>query len=179
MAVINNFMSLATFLTANEVIQKVFTNQNTDPSLISTEIRQIAEVAHIIEPLGRDFYIHLKEAFDGSTQTPDETILMDNWIQPCLAQFTKFEVILEIQNQSTSSGIVGNIPEFASLVSPSDLNVYKQDVFRKGKILKEQMLDFLNDNSNSYPEYQSESGSGILCSENKSGTVKTHGMIIY
>jgi hypothetical protein len=179
MAVTENYMADAPFLTAAEVVSLVFTNQNTDTSLITSEIRKISEIAHIIEPLGRDFFIHLKAAFQAGTQTGDETTLMDDWIKPTLAQFTKFELILEIQNQSTSSGIVGNIPEFASLVSASDLNVYKQDTFRKGKVLKEQMVKFLDKNSSSYPEYQSESGSGILCSEGGSGTVKTHGMIIY
>ena len=169
-------MADAPFLTAAEVITKSFTNQNTDPQLITSEIRKIAEVAHIIEPLTRDFYIHLKTVFTASTQTADETVLMDNWIKPTLAQFTKFELILEIQNQSTSSGIVGNIPEFASLVSPSDLNVFKQDVYRKGKVLKEQMEKFLDENSSEFPEYKA--GGTSLCDTN-SGTIKTHGMIIY
>jgi hypothetical protein len=177
MAVVENFMNDAPFMTGQEVIDAVFTNKNTEPNLISKEIRQISEIAHIIEPLGRDFFIHLKDAFQNGTQTADETTLMSDWIKPCLAQFTKFEVILEIQNQSTSSGIVGNIPEFASLVSASDLNVYKQDTFRKGKVLKEEMEKFLNKNSASFPEYNN--GGSTLCDNGGPGTIKTHGMIIY
>ena len=169
-------MADAPFMTATEVIDKVFTNKNTDKQLITDEILRIAEVAHIIDPLGFDFYVHLKDAFENGTETADEIILMDDWIKPTLAQFTKFELILEIQNQSTSSGIVGNIPEFASLVSASDLNVYKQDTYRKGKVLKEQMQKFLEKNASEFPEYK-DAGSA-LCNGG-SGTIKTHGMIIY
>ena len=176
MAIVENYMADAPFLTPTEVVALVFTNQNTDLTLITSEILRISEIAHIIEPLGRDFFIHLKRAFQGGTQTADEITLMDDWIKPTLAQFTKFELLLEIQNQDTSSGIVGNIPEFASLVSASDLNVYKQDIFRKGKVLKEQMGKFLDKNSNEFPEYGSD-GSG-LCNKGNSA-IKTHGMIIY
>ena len=176
MALTNNYMADAPFMTPTDVITRVFTNKNTDTQLITDEILRVAEIAHIIEPLGFDFYIHLKDAFQNSTATADEMTLMNDWIFPTLAQFTKFELILEIQNQSTSSGIVGNIPEFASLVSSSDLNVYKQDTFRKGKVLKEQMEKFLQTNASEFPEFKNAGSS--LCNGG-SGTIKTHGMIIY
>tara|TARA_R110000787_G_scaffold204451_2_gene314957 strand:- start:1061 stop:1600 length:540 start_codon:yes stop_codon:yes gene_type:complete len=179
MPLANNYIADDNFLTPLEVVTLVFTNKNTDLSLISKQIRDVAEIAHIIEPLGFDFFVHLKSQFTApAVPTADETVLMDNWIKPTLAEFTKFELILEIQNQSTSSGIVGNIPEFASLVSPAQLNVYKQDTYRKGKVLISQLINFLNKNATSFPEYQSESGSGLLCG-NKTGAIKTHGMIIY
>ena len=86
-------------MTPIEVVNAVFTNKNTDLTLITMEIRRVAEIAHIIEPLGRDFYIFLKDAFQNATQTADETTLMTDWIKPCLAQYTKFELILEIQKE--------------------------------------------------------------------------------
>lgn len=112
MAITENYMADNPFMTPAEVINLSFTNKNTDITLISTEIRKLAEVAHIMEPLGRDFFIHLKDAFHNNTETANETILMDDWIKPTLAFYTRFELILDIQNQSTSSGIVHNIPEF-------------------------------------------------------------------
>ena len=178
MAITENYMADAPFMTATEVINLSFTNKNTDANLISAEIRKVAEIAHIIEPLGRDFFIHLKDAFDAGTETAEETTLMDDWIKPTLAWFTRFELILEIQNQSTSSGIVHNIPEFANVVSASDLKVYKQDTYRKGKVMTEQMEKFLDENSSEFPEYQSSSDSDILCNKNKFVS-KQHGMIIY
>tara|TARA_R100000963_G_C4629675_1_gene95066 strand:+ start:114 stop:650 length:537 start_codon:yes stop_codon:yes gene_type:complete len=178
MALTENYMADAPFMTAAEVITIAFTNKNTDTSLISAEIRKIAEIAHIIEPLGRDFYIHLKDAFDAGSETADETTLMTDWIKPTLAWYSRFELILEIQNQSTSSGIVHNIPEFSNVVSASDLNVYKQDTYRKGKVMTEQLVKFLDENSTEFPEYEGGNDSDILCNKNKFVS-KTHGMIIY
>ena len=178
MAIRENYMADAPFMTEQEVINLAFTNRNTDTSLITAEIRKLAEVAHIMEPLGRDFYIHLKDAFDAGTETAEETVLMTDWIKPTLAFYTRFELILDIQNQSTSSGIVHNIPEFSNVVSAKDLNVYKQDTYRKANVFTEQMVKFLDENSNEFPEYADSSDVDLLCNKNKIVS-KTHGMIIY
>jgi hypothetical protein len=178
MAITENYMADAPFMTEQEVINLAFTNRNTDTSLITAEIRKLAEVAHIMEPLGRDFYIHLKDAFDAGTETAEETVLMTDWIKPTLAFYTRFELILDIQNQSTSSGIVHNIPEFSNVVSAKDLNVYKQDTYRKANVFTEQMVKFLDENSNEFPEYADSTDADLLCNKNKIVS-KTHGMIIY
>jgi len=169
-------MQDAPFMTANEVIQLTFTNKNTDPTLLNGQQRVLAEIAHIKEPLGDDFYIHLKDAFDAGTETADEIVLMENWIKPTLAWFTRFELILEIQNQSTSSGIVNNMPEFSHIVTPADLNVFKQDTYRKAKVMLKAMMEFLNENASDFPEYGG--GTTSLCGTSASVT-KNHGMIIY
>jgi hypothetical protein len=178
MAIEENYMADAPFMTAAEVITLSFTNKNTDTNLISTEVRKLAEIAHIMDAIGRDFYIHLKDAFDAGTQTTNETTLMTDWLKPTLAWFTRFELIVEIQHQSTSSGIVHNIPEFANVVSSDELNVYKQDTYRKGKVMLEQMIKFLDKNSTEFPEYADDSDVDNLCNKNKNVS-KTHGMIIY
>ena len=177
MALTNNYMADDAFLTAQEVINLAFTNKNTDPELINKEILVLTEIAHIKEELGEEFFIHLKDAFTNSTETTDETALMNNWIKPCLAWFTRFELILEIQNQSTSSGIVHNMPEFAGVVNATELNVYKQDTYRKAKVMLSAMMKFLEDNTSSFPEYANASSS---CVDGKSaGVNKNHGFIIY
>lgn len=178
MAIVENYMADAPFMTAAEVITFAFTNKNTDTSLISSEVRKLAEVAHIMDPIGRDFYIHLKDAFQNSTETASETTLLTDWIRPTLAWFTRFELIVEIQHQSTSSGIVHNIPEFANVVSSDELNVYKQDTYRKGKVMLEQMIKFLDKNYTEFPEYADATDVDLLCNKNKIVS-KTHGMIIY
>jgi hypothetical protein len=176
MALTNNYMSDAPFMTGTEVINLTFTNKNTDPVLINNQQLVLTEIAHIKEPLGESFYIHLKDAFQNNTFTTDEDTLMTDWIKPTLAWFTRFEIILEIQNQSTSSGFVNNMPEFSHLVTPSDLNVYKQDTYRKAKVMLKAMMEFINDNASSFPEYGG--GSSSICGSNASVT-KNHGMIIY
>lgn len=176
MAVTDDFLSLLNFMTPAEVITMAFTNKNTDPTLITKQMLDVAEIAHIMEPLGRDYYIELKTTFDAGTQTADESILMEKYIKPTLAFYTLFEMILVIQNQSTSSGIVTNMPEFSAPVTPAQLNVFKQDTYRKAKVMTGTLVAFLQENTSEFTGYGG--GSSNLC-DKSSSAIKTHGMIIY
>ena len=182
MAVKNNYIGYDPLITASKVIELAFTNQNTDPTLISTNLIQMAELAHLKGALGDEFYLHLKKIYDaGSTTTPttEEDNFMSQWLKPTFAWFVRFEVINEIQNNSTSSGIVSAIPEFSTVVTPKELNVYKQDTYRRGNVMLHDLIEFLDDNPTYFPEYNSSSDVDANCGNKNNGISKQHGMIIY
>jgi hypothetical protein len=177
MANTNKFKTLAT---SGEVISNSFTNANTDPALISTNTILLSELAHLKTAIGAKFYEELKTqnnvgdfpAVGGLTQA--NQTLMDDFLIRTLCWFARFEVINEVQMNSTSMGIVNNIDEFSTIIDPSELNVYKQDTYRKAEIYLQDMLGFLNDSDNSadYPTYTANAP----CNET---TYKNHGIIMY
>ena len=177
MANTNKFKTLAT---SEEVISNSFTNANTDPALISTNTILLSELAHLKTAIGAKFYEELKTqnnvgdfpAVGGLTQA--NQTLMDDFLIRTLCWFARFEVINEVQMNSTSMGIVNNIDEFSTIIDPSELNVYKQDTYRKAEIYLQDMLGFLNDSDNSadYPTYTANAP----CNES---TYKNHGIIMY
>jgi len=178
MAVTNNYLGYDPLITAAEVIDLAFTNANTDPALISSNLIQMAELAHLKLPLGDDFYLHLKETYNSTgTGTTIENAFMDEWLKPCFAWFVRFEVINEIQHNSTSAGIVSAIPDFSKVVTPKELNVYKQDTYRRGNVILQEMVTFLDDNPTDFPKYNSSSG--VDCASSRNSVSKQHGMIIY
>tara|TARA_R100000808_G_C2106151_1_gene121678 strand:- start:372 stop:914 length:543 start_codon:yes stop_codon:yes gene_type:complete len=180
MAITNNYLSYDPLITASEVISLVFTNQNTDPTLISTNLIQMAEFAHLKSAIGDDFYLHLKKVFNSppvGAPSVEDTDFLAQWLKPCFAWFVRFEVINEIQDNSTSSGIVSAIPDFSKVVTPKELNVYKQDTYRRGNVMFQGMIDFLDKNSSDFPEYQSSNS--VDCGNTNNHVSKQHGMIIY
>tara|TARA_R100000655_G_scaffold65084_1_gene103590 strand:+ start:3908 stop:4450 length:543 start_codon:yes stop_codon:yes gene_type:complete len=180
MAITKNYIGYDPLITASEVISLAFTNQNTDTTLISNNLIQMSELAHLKLPLGDEFYLHLKKIYDsGSTDTPTtaENDFMSQWLKPTFAWFVRFEVINEIQDNSTSSGIVSAIPEFSKVVTPKELNVYKQDTYRRGNVMLKAMVDFLDENYAEFPQYN-ETG-GVDCRNVGNAVSKQHGMIIY
>jgi len=177
MANTNKFKTLAT---AAEVISNSFTNANTDTALISTNTILLSELAHLKTAIGNKFYAELKtqnNVGDFPTVgglTLANQALMDDFLIRTLSWFARFEVINEVQSNSTSMGIVNNIDEFSTVIDPSELNVYKQDTYRKAEIYLQDMLGFLNDSDNSadYPTYTANAP----CNNS---TYKNHGMIMY
>ena len=99
---------------------------------------------------------------------------MDDFLTRTLCWFVRFEVINEVQSNSSSAGIVHNIDEFATIIDPAELNAYKQDTYRKAEIYLKDMLDFMNDSDQNgdYPTYESNKP----CNND---VYKNHGIIMY
>jgi len=169
-----NLRQYKPLITASEVISKSFTNANTDPYLISDNNLIITELAHIKDKLGIKFYGELKEQHNNGTLTANNTTFLTDYLNDCLAWFTRFEIINEIQMNSTSMGVVTSMDEFSSVVNPDELNVYKQDTYRKAEIFLEDAIEYLNDSDQAgdFPTYESNKP----C---RTGVWKNHGIIMY
>ena len=98
---------------------------------------------------------------------------MDDFLTRCLCWFVRFEVINEVQSNSSSAGIVHNIDEFATIIDPAELNVYKQDTYRKAEIYLKDMIDYMTD-SDQNGLYTFDANKP--CSDN---VYKNHGIIMY
>ena len=94
----------------------------------------LAELAHIKHAIGKEFYEELKTQHHAGTLTTANQTLMDDFMTRCLCWFVRFEVITEVQSNSSSMGIVHNIDEFSTIIDPAELNAYKQDTYRKAEI---------------------------------------------
>lgn len=171
MANVNQYIPL---VTAGEVISNSFTNANTDPALISNNTILLTELAHLKPALGKKFYEELKTQHNDGTLTTANQTLMDDFLTRCLCWFVRFEVINEVQSNSSSMGIVHNVDEFATIVDPSELNAYKQDTYRKSEIYLKDMLDYMEDSDQNglYPTYESDRPA-------RGYAYKNHGIIMY
>ena len=171
MANVNQYNPL---VTAAEVISNSFTNANTDTALISDSTLLLSELAHLKEAIGKKFYEELKTQHHAGTLTTANQTLMDDFLTRTLCWFVRFEVINEVQSNSSSMGIVHNIDEFSTIIDPSELNAYKQDTYRKAEIYLKDMIDYMEDDDQSgqYPTYESNRPSNA-------STYKNHGIIMY
>ena len=166
-------------VTASEVITNAFTNQATDTALITNSIIDIAELAHIKPELGLDFYEELKIQNDSSgTLSSDNTTLMNDFLNPCLCWFVRFEVMNEMQYNTTSAGLVVNVSDFSSPVNQEQFNQMKQDTYRKAKVMLDDMIAYIthNDQVNKYPLYGKDGDSSMPEEDN---ATKLNGIIFY
>lgn len=169
-----NYRQYITLVSPAEVIANVFTNENTDEYLISNDIIEITEITHLKPVLGLKFYEELKKQNNDGTLTADNQELMTYFLQPALEWLVRFEVVNEIQNNSTSQGVVENISQFARSLTPPQLSDYVQDTYRKARVMLSDMLEFMNhsDQSGNFPTYENNK-------PNINPTWKNHGIIMY
>jgi hypothetical protein len=170
-----NTKQYATLVTAGEVIDKTFTNKNTDPVLVSENTIVLSELAHIRPLLGEKFYAELKLQHDTGTLSVDNQVFMTYYLEDTLSWFVRFEVVNDIMSNISSSGVVNNIDEFSRIISQDTYNTFKQDTYRKADIFANDMMDFLNgtDQVGLYTTFANNKPRSM------SDTYKNHGMIFY
>tara|TARA_R110002020_G_scaffold4709_4_gene20470 strand:+ start:4332 stop:4940 length:609 start_codon:yes stop_codon:yes gene_type:complete len=170
-----NTKQYKTLVSAGEVIDKTFTNKNTDPILVSENTIVLAELAHIRPLLGEKFYGELKLQHDNGTLTTQNQEFMQYYLEDCLSWFVRFEVVNDIMSNISSSGVVHNTDEFSRIISQDTYNTFKQDTYRKAEIFSRDMMDFLNstDQKGLYPTFENNKPKSM------SDTYKNHGMIFY
>ncbi len=170
-----NTKQYKTLVSAGEVIEKTFTNKNTDPVLVSENTIVLSELAHIRPLLGEKFYAELKLQHDNGTLTTDNQAFMTYYLEDTLSWFVRFEVVNDIMSNISSSGVVNNIDEFSRIISQDTYNTFKQDTYRKADIFANDMMAFLNgtDQTGLYPTFASNRPKSM------SDTYKNHGMIFY
>ena len=170
-----NTKQYKTLVSAGEVIDKTFTNKNTDPVLVSENTIVLSELAHIRPLLGEKFYAELKLEHDTGTLSVNNQAFMTYYLEDTLSWFVRFEVVNDIMSNISSSGVVNNIDEFSRIISQDTYNTFKQDTYRKADIFANDMMDFLNgsDQTGLYPTFASNRPKSM------SDTYKNHGMIFY
>ncbi len=166
------------FVTASEVISTAFTNQATDTALISDAILEIAELAHIKPELGLDMYEELKTQNHNSTLTTANSDLLTHYLKPALCWFVRFEVMNEIQYNTTSAGLVVNVSDFSTPANVEQFNQMKSDTFRKAQVLLDDMIAYITheDQVNTYPLYGKDGDSSMPDTDIAS---KLNGIIFY
>ncbi|HAT63287.1 MAG TPA: hypothetical protein DCS66_01630 [Flavobacteriaceae bacterium] len=169
-----NYRQYANLVTAAQVVANVFTNENTDEYLISDDVVVITELTHLKPVLSLEFYEELKLQNNNGTLTVANLELMTYYLQPALEWLVRFEVINEVQNNSSSQGIVHNLSDFANSLTPPQLSDYVQDTYRKARVMLNDMTEFLNhnDQSGNYPTYKKYK-------KYTNQTWKNHGIIMY
>ena len=170
-----NTKQYKTLVSAGEVIEKTFTNKNTDPVLVSENTIVLSELAHVRPLLGEKFYAELKLQHDTGTLTADNQAFMTYYLEDTLSWFVRFEVVNDIMSNISSSGVVNNIDEFSRIISQDTYNTFKQDTYRKADIFANDMMAFLNgtDQTGLYPTFASNRPKSMT------DTYKNHGMIFY
>lgn len=165
-------------ITAAEVVSKAMTNSNMDTSVIDDNIILIAELSHLKQHLGDFFWGELRKKGQEGSLSGDETTLVNNYIKPCLAFYVKYEVLNDMQYNTTSAGVMINDDEWSDPADNTELAILKQDTFRKAEILRKDMIEWLDDDSNNgvYSDYESNNNDKYLNGDN---VVRLGGILAY
>ena len=147
---------MAQLISVQQVISKAFTNKNTDPLLIKDEVIEIAQEEHIRPVLTDDLYDDIVAKNDLGPLTGKDKILLEDFIQPALAFYVKFEALPEINMNTGSKGT----RQLGDEVSQASSSKDRADLYAKTKshadTLRNKITRFIQDEDNidDFPLYK-------------------------
>ena len=156
-----------TIITAQELIEREFTQKRTDPNLVKNDVLFSVQYNSLRPTIGDDFYDDLIASMPDNTLTTAEQSLIDDYIKPYLLPVTYAQVLPDIVYNSSSQGIMLNQPEFTSNGGRAGLQLMRETAAIRANAMKERLLDYLCDNTSTFT---------LFC--NQSTSTKQHGGII-
>jgi hypothetical protein len=154
-------MSRVLFLSTYRLKKNTPIQQNVDDDLLNPYIYK-AQETHIQQILGTNLYdkIAILIQTNGISQGANANYktLLDDYIVPCLVEYSFYEVMPFISLKITNKSIVRGNAEFATEGDLSDLKYLRQTVLDIAQFYAQRVSNYLKQYSYNYPEYFTNSG---------------------
>lgn len=143
-------------ISAQEIVNKAFVNKNTSLLFFKVEFIEIAQEEHIRPVLTDKLYDDIVAKNDAGPLTGKDLILLNDFIKPALAHYVKWEVLPEINMQTSSKGTRQLGDEVSSASSSKDRADLYARVKSQADTLRDKITRFIQneDNIDDFPLYR-------------------------
>lgn len=131
--------------------------QNVEDNLIIPYIKK-SQDTHIQELLGTDLFNKIITDVDNNTISGQYKTLLDDYIIPCLIEWTFYEVLPFINYKMSNKSIVQGNSEFSSEVELDDLRYIRSVARDMCDFYNARLTGHLKEHQTLYPEYLSNTG---------------------
>jgi hypothetical protein len=153
----------STYFKANTTV-----DENVDDDIINPFIVKAQDV-YIQQALGSAFYHRLKEGVANNNLNADEEDLLRDYIQPCLNEFTLYELIPHINYKFTNKSIAQKSSEYSQPSTLDEVKYLRQSVRDLGEFYLKRLQKYLCDfGSQKFPLYASPGSNENLPRKKKS-----------
>ena len=148
------------FISTDRLIKDSALGGSVDANLLLPYIL-MAQDRYILPILGTDLTNKLISDIQGSSLAGDYLTLLQTFIQPALVQFSFATVLPFLRLRMVNNAIVTMNSEQGSSVSHDDLKPLINASMDQGEFYRERLIDYIQNNTSSFPEYSSNSGSDL------------------
>lgn len=154
-------MSRVLFLSTYRLKKNTPIQQNVDDDLLNPYIYK-AQETHIQQILGTNLYDKIATLIQtngiSNPANSNYKTLLDDYIVPCLIEYSFYEVMPFISLKITNKSIVRGNAEFAVEGDLADLKYLRQTVLDIAQFYAQRVSNYLKQYSYNFPEYFTNSG---------------------
>ena len=153
-------MATALWTTPLHLKQNSVITGDLDDDKITYNIKN-AQIIHIQGYLGTDLYNALQVRSIAGTLTANDNILINDYVEPSLIFWTLSDYVSTGAYNISNKGILKHTDETSETVSKEEIIALGLSYQKTAEHFTQRLIAYLCDNSNLYPEYNTNSGSDM------------------
>tara|TARA_R110001599_G_C11932920_1_gene629783 strand:+ start:49 stop:606 length:558 start_codon:yes stop_codon:yes gene_type:complete len=153
-------MSYVLFISESKLKSSTALNLNIDNAILLPFVRE-AQKIHIETALGSDLVQHLKDEIIAGTLAGADKTLVDEYIGDCLPGYSVYMAIPYLRFKMENGNIYSKTSETGTSLSTEEAQHLREEVLNTASYYRERMIDYIRNNTASFPAYSTNTGSDV------------------
>jgi len=153
-------MAYVLFISEDKLKDSTAINMNVDVDLLLPYVRE-AQKLHVETKLGTDLTQKLKDEITAGTLAGAYKTLVDDYIGDMLPNWAFYHVIPFLRFKIENGNIYSKTSETGTALSTEEAQHLREEVRNTAEYYTERMIDYVCNNTSSFPEYSTNSGADV------------------
>ena len=153
-------MSYVLFISEAKLKDSTAINLNVDVDLLLPYVRQ-AQKLYVETKLGTDLTDKLKAEITAGTLAGAYKTLVDDYIGDMLPNWAFYHAIPFLRFKIENGNIYSKVSETGTALSTEEAQHLREEVRNTAEYYTERMIDYVCNNTSSFPEYSTNSGADV------------------
>lgn len=157
-------MAYVLFISESKLKDSSAINLNCSTDLLLPYIRQ-AQKLYIETALGTELTQKIKDLITagtiGNVGNAAYKTLLDDYIADVLVNFSFFHAIPFLRFKIENGNIFSKTSETGNALSTEEAQHLREEIRNTGEYYRERLIDYIRNNTSSYPEYSTNSGADV------------------
>jgi len=158
-------MAYVLFISESKLKSSTAINLNCDPEILLPYVRQ-AQKLYVETKLGTDLTDKLKAEITAGTLTGAYKTLVDDYIGDMLPNWAFYHAIPFLRFKIENGNIYSKTSETGNALSTEEAQHLREEVRNTAEYYTERMIDYVCNNTSSFPEYSTNSGADVNPDQN-------------
>jgi len=153
-------MAYVLFISEEKLKDSTAINLNVDVNLLLPYLRQ-AQKLYVETKLGTDLTQKLKDEITAGTLAGAYKTLVDDYIGDMLPNWAFYHAIPFLRFKIENGNIYSKTSENGTALSTAEAQHLREEISNTAQYFTERMIDYVRNNTSSFPEYNTNSGADV------------------
>ena len=153
-------MSYVLFISESKLKASSAVNLNVDVDLLLPFVRE-AQKLYVETALGTDLTQHLKDEIIAGTLAGADKTLVDEYIGDMLPGYSLYHALPYLRFKVANGNVYSKTSETGTPLTTEEAQHLREEVLNTASYYRERMIDYIRDNTSSFPKYSTNTGSDV------------------